>query len=172
MSPTQGGGSDQKPRRRERKPRARAVKGVNDRSTPFRRKKAARKDFRGSQTREAFQQHGGFTTVDFSPVSGRKLGVVFGATGPQGGMSTNPVDQVAYMIRRGFKPRIIAPCIVKGPNGEILRTITYGPNGEQTVTVPDQAPTTVVPTPPPGRRAFNVRRRSGTYQPLPDRQGA
>lgn len=56
--------------------------------------------------------------------SGRRTGLVIGSTGPQGGISVNPMTTLAYMIRRALRPRVpVAPCFVYDSEGRVIATI-------------------------------------------------
>ena len=71
--------------------------------------------------------------ADRSP-SGVRSGVVIASHGPQGGISKDPAMVISQLLRRAYRPRVIAPVVVTGPDGTVLRTITFGPNGERIVT--------------------------------------
>jgi hypothetical protein len=164
-------GSESKPRRQPGARWDKTRRGLDSTGRELVRQARRAKRESAARMQQSSKADGVLMLSDYDQ-HGHKKGLVIGVSGPYGGISTDPATIVSHIIRRAFRPREIAPCVIKGPDGTLLRTITYGPNGEQIVTVPGQAPTTLVPTPPRGRRAFNVRRRSGTYQPLPDRQGA
>jgi hypothetical protein len=97
---------------------------------PYSTEKSAVKWAKGSAR---LMTNGGFATVDRSP-SGGVSGVVFGVIGPSGGISGDPAHAIAYRIRQAFKPRVIAPVTITGPDGRVVRTVTFGPNGERLVT--------------------------------------
>ena len=118
-------GSEAKPRRERTPPRGQRAK--------IARRKLPRKALAASRLAEAARETGQLQMRDHAP-SGASTGVVFGVSGPSGGISGNPALQIAYRIRKAFRPFTIAPAIVTGPDGKVLRTITYGPNGERTVT--------------------------------------
>jgi hypothetical protein len=92
-----------------------------------------RSRLRAQQSIENFQTTGSVMLAD-RVAHGVKVGVVIGAAGPQGGISVNPATRFAYYLRSALKPRQIAPVVVRAADGTILRTITFGPNGERTVT--------------------------------------
>ena len=120
-------GSEAKPRRGGTAPRGR--------DAIMARRKLPSKALRSQKMREEARTSGALRMRDHAP-SGSTSGVVIGVTGPSGGISSNPVDQLAYRVRQAFKPLVIAPAVVTGPDGRVLRTITYGPNGERRVTYP------------------------------------
>jgi hypothetical protein len=120
-------GSEAKPRRERTPPRGRDAV-IARRQTP-------RKALKAQRMHEEARTTGALQMRDLAP-SGTATGVIFGVTGPSGGISSNPGDQIAYRVRQAFKPLNIAPAVVTGPDGTILRTITYGPNGERRVSYP------------------------------------
>ena len=66
--------------------------------------------------------NGDFSYIDRAP-SGKKSGVVFGVTGPQGGISSNPAASVAWRIRNALAAPPIPPCIIYDAAGKAVATM-------------------------------------------------
>jgi hypothetical protein len=66
----------------------------------------------------------GFMMLADRSRKGHKTGVVVAVTGPQHGISSNPVNVIAGKIRRALNPRFrVAPCVVTDAQGRPIATI-------------------------------------------------
>jgi hypothetical protein len=76
--------------------------------------------------RESSKVTGELTVADRS-ASGRKTGIVFGVTGPSGGMSSDPSVSFAYWVRRKMRPIRVAPTEVRDGEGRLIARIVVDP---------------------------------------------
>ena len=60
---------------------------------------------------------------DTGPSKGRKRALVFGTSGPQGGISADPGVAFAYYIRRQLRPIRVSPAIIYDAKGHRIGEI-------------------------------------------------
>lgn len=111
------------------KPRLRKNRKGNDTrvlSKDAQREKRAKSQFKSTALRQDLLQTGKVMMRDHGP-SGSVSGLVIGASGPQGGISVNPLTSLSYMIRRRMQPIRLPSCTVTDASGKVIAVITVDP---------------------------------------------
>ena len=85
-----------------------------------------RKRLKSAKLSDAGAQYGELVMGDARP-TGQASGVVFGVTGPKGGMAGNPAVNFAYRLRRLLKPIRVAPAEVRDGSGALIAHIVVDP---------------------------------------------
>lgn len=103
-------------------------------SPSAKRDKRAKSKLTATVVRQDFVTTGEVKMRDYAP-SGSVSGLVIGATGPQGGISVNPLVKFGQMIRHRMQPLRIPATTVTDATGKVIATITVDPvTGKRTRT--------------------------------------
>lgn len=108
-------------------------------------RRRAVKQLSAINVKDMMKTTGGFAVADRTP-TGTTSGVIYGATGPQGGISVNPAHRIAWRIRKALNPRTVLlsrrpDCTVYDAAGQPVAVI----DGETRVR-------RALASPPPGAR--------------------